>query len=319
MRTVLIISICVIIFSGIDGFSQNKSKFYTTEETTLETSTGNISGTIMLPKKLKSQVPVILIIAGSGPTDRNGNNPMMKNNSLLMLAEGLAKNNIATLSYDKRGIADSKDAGMNEIDLRFENYIDDATAWIKKLKNDNRFNKIIIAGHSEGSLIGMIATNNGKADMYISIAGIGSNASTILKEQLKDQPDNIKDEAFIIIDSLVKGDTVSQVSKNMQVLFRKSVQPYLISWFKYEPQDEIKKLNIPILIIQGTTDMQVGVKEANLLKEAYPNAELQIIEQMNHVLKESSDEYVENMKTYYTPDIPIKIELIDIISTFINK
>ena len=75
------------------------------EAVTLKTSSGNLEGTLLLPEIEKP--PVVLIIAGSGPTDRNGNNPSLKPNYLKMLAEGLHKNNIASLRFDKRGVAES--------------------------------------------------------------------------------------------------------------------------------------------------------------------------------------------------------------------
>ncbi len=316
VSTILAISI-IVIATGSLLSQKKKSRFFSEEETTINTENGNIYGTLLIPKKVKTKIPVALIIAGSGPTDRDGNNPVMKNNSLKMMAEGLGKNKIASLRYDKRGIAKSKEAAINEKDIRFDDFVTDAAKWIEKLKQDNRFSSVIVIGHSEGSLIGMIAGEKSNADKYISLAGVGNNISVVLKEQLKDQPKKIKEESYIIIDSLAQGDTVVNINQNMKSLFRKSVQAYLISWLKYEPQIEIKKLNIPILLIQGTTDMQVSVDEANLLKKAYPKAELEIIENMNHVLKESTDDYVENMKTYYTPDIPLKEELIEIITKFI--
>ena len=126
------------------------------EEITLETKTGDIKGSLLIPS-VSEKTAVVLIIAGSGPTDRNGNNPMMTNNSLKMLAKELQKNGIASVRYDKRGIGESKNSGLQEIDLRFEDYVQDVEGWIKLLKEDDRFSNIIVLGHSEGSLIGMIA------------------------------------------------------------------------------------------------------------------------------------------------------------------
>ena len=156
----------------------------TDENVLLKTKTGNIEGTLLFPDSIKI-FPVVLIIAGSGPTDRDGNNPSMTNNSLKMLAESLCKNGIASLRYDKRGIAKSRSAGLNEADLRFENYIDDASAWIDFLAKDKRFSQIIIIGHSEGSLIGMVAAQNKYVDKFISIAGMGESLDITIKKQLK--------------------------------------------------------------------------------------------------------------------------------------
>ena len=156
------------------------------EDITLNTATGDIHGKLMLPES-GIPCPVVVIIAGSGPTDMNGNSigTRMTNNSLLYLAQGLAANGIASVRYDKRGIGKSSAAGSKEEDLRFDHYIDDAAAWADKLALDTRFNKIIIAGHSEGSLIGMVAAKRSKAiKAYVSISGCGSPAYEILEKQL---------------------------------------------------------------------------------------------------------------------------------------
>ena len=298
-------------FAGSDSLKQAKP-------IVLETPSGKIRGTITIPESPKP-IPVVLIIAGSGPTDRNGNNMFMKNNSLKMLGEELFKNNIATLRYDKRGIAESKDAGREEKDMRFDDLVKDAEGWITILKADKRFSKVIVAGHSEGSLIGMIAAKNAGADAYISIAGAGRPADVILKEQLKNQPESFTKICYPILDSLKKGKTVDSVPKQVFSLFRPSVQPYMISWLKYDPQAEIKKLNIPVMILQGTTDIQVSTEDAQLLFNANNKAEYHLIKGMNHIFKEAEEDRTKNIATYSDPDLPIKKELVDDITGFVGQ
>jgi len=281
---------------------------------TLHTATGDIYGTLTLPED-PNQLPVALIIAGSGPTDRDGNNPMMQNNSLKFLAMALAENGIASLRFDKRGIAASKEAMTSEADLRFEDYINDAKAWLELLKQDTRFSQFVIIGHSEGSLIGMLAA--GEADKFISLAGAGQPADEILKVQLSAQPQNVQDMTFPIIDTLKAGHTVENVNPMLLSLFRPSVQPYLISWFSYDPRSEISKLDIPILIIQGTTDIQVSVGDAQRLADANPQAQLVLIEGMNHIFKEASADRAENIATYSDPGLPISVDLASHVAEFI--
>jgi len=242
---------------------------------------------------------------------------VMKNNSLKMLSVELLKNGIATLRYDKRGIAESSAAGKSEIDLRFEDYVNDAKEWINLLKQDKRFSKIIVIGHSEGSLIGMIAGTT--ADKYVSIAGAGQSADKILKEQLSAQPKIVTDIAFPIIDSLTKGVEVANVDPMLASLFRASVQPYIISWFKYDPQTEIKKLTIPVLILQGTNDIQVSVEDAKRLSNADTKAHLVLIKNMNHIFKIVEGDRQANLKTYSDPSLPIADELVKSITDFILK
>lgn len=279
---------------------------------TLQTSTGEIFGTLTIPGR-PERIPVALIISGSGPTDRDGNNPMMKNNSLKILATELSKNGIATLRYDKRGVADSKAAAKSEKDLRFDDYVSDAKEWIYLLKKDNRFSEVIIVGHSEGSLIGMLAGMS--INKFISIAGFGQSVDKVLKEQLS----LVQDLSFPIIDSLKHGNTIETVPPMLNSLFRPSVQPYMISWFKYDPQDEIKKLSIPILILQGTNDIQVGVENARRLSNANPNAELFLITGMNHILRITDGDRQANLTTYSNSNLPIAEELVKAITDFIRR
>ena len=299
------------------AFHQLQDSTFNQQEITLNTATGIIKGTLTIPKGKKS-MPVALIIAGSGPTDRNGNNPMMKNNSLQMIAFGLAENGIASLRYDKRGIAASRDAGKSEINLRFEDYINDARSWLQLLDKDKRFTSKIVIGHSEGSLIGMIAAK-GNADGFVSVAGAGSPADVVLKEQLQNQPPVIRDTCFKIIDQLKAGKTLDSISPLLYSLFRPAIQPYMISWFKYDPQAEIKKLSIPVLILQGTTDIQVTEEDAKLLKAANEQAQLKIIDSMNHVLKFAPSDRNKNIAVYNDPSLPLANGVIEAIVDFTNK
>ena len=279
---------------------------------------GTLNGTL-LAFKSKKAVPLVVIIAGSGPTDRNGNNPAMTNNSLKYLAETLARQGTASFRYDKRGAGASRDAMVKEDSLTFETYINDAVAWIALLKKDRRFSKIIVAGHSEGALVGMVAAEKTHADGYISIAGAGKPAAQIIRQQLKAQPETIRTEAGKILDSLQAGKLVAQPNPMFAALFRPSVQPYLVSWFKYDPAAEIKKLTVPVLIVQGTTDVQVGTDDAQTLAAAAPSATLVLVEGMNHVLKEAEADFQKNVATYNDPALPLKPELAAHLQGFLKQ
>ena len=281
----------------------------------LETPTGNIEGTLLVPAKENS--PLVLIIAGSGPTDRDGNNISLQNNSLKMLAQGLYENNIASFRFDKRGIARSAAAGMAEEDLRFEHYIQDVQQWHLLLKDDSRFSSFIILGHSEGSLIGMIASQTVEPDKFISLAGPGFSMQATLRRQLADQPAYVLSMSLPILEQLEKGKTVDSVPPLINMLFRPSIQPYLISTFKYDPVIEISKVQSPVLIIQGTTDIQIQVEDAKKLAEANANSELVIIEGMNHILKKADAHRFLNLRTYGDPTLELKQGLIETITRFI--
>lgn len=288
----------------------------------LKTSTGDINGVLLKPISTK-KIPVVLIIAGSGPTDKDGNQAAMQNNSLKMLAEALKQNGVASLRFDKRGIASSRTAGKQESDLRFDNYIDDVSGWINLLAQNKSLSKIIVAGHSEGSLIGMIASAKDKrVKKYISIAGAGKPADEIIKEQLSSRPQAVKDLVFPMFDILKRGETIPDVPASLNALFRPSVQPYMISWFKYNLQTEIKKLKIPSLIIQGDKDIQVSVKDAHLLTAAAgTKATEKIIVNMNHVLKntETTDQTEQIKNIYSNPSLPLNAEMVKEMVRFVQK
>ncbi|MCG9792628.1 alpha/beta hydrolase [Flavobacterium algicola] len=296
--------------------SENKDTNFMETQIILKTKSGDIFGTLTTPKSF-SNISVALIIAGSGPTDRDCNNPMMKCDAYKKLAYGLSENNIASLRYDKRGIAESKAAGKSETDLRFDDYVNDAKEWIQLLKQDKRFSKVIVIGHSEGSLIGMIASTI--ADKFISIAGAGQSADKTIKEQLSTQPKEVQDLSYPILDSLVKGKTADNVNPVLNSLFRKSVQPYMISWFKYDPQIEIQKLNMPILIVQGTNDIQVTVEDAKRLSKANPKSQLVLIEKMNHIFRTVDGDKKANVATYNNSSLPLADGFIKNITSFILK
>jgi hypothetical protein len=260
---------------------------------------------------MSKPVPVVLLIAGSGPTDRDGNSGMMggHNDSLKMLATDFAMNGIASLRYDKRGIGESAGAMTKESDLRFETYIDDAVAWCNQL-HEKRFSGVVIAGHSEGSLIGMVAAKKCGAAGFISLEGAGFPAADILRTQLKTRlPDDLKEKNEAILKSLEAGKTVDDTPPQLAALYRSSVQPYLISWFKYDPAKEIAALDVPVLIVQGTTDIQVSLDDAKRLAAANPKAKLVVIEGMNHILKMVSGDLKTQIPSYGDPKLQLSEKL----------
>lgn len=176
-----------------------------------KSATGNIYGTLTLPDGSR-KVPVVLIIAGSGPTDRDCNSALgLKSNAFIMLADSLKKAGIASLRYDKRGIGESAPALKDEESLRLDDYINDAAAIIKMLKNDPRFSGAYVAGHSEGSLIGMIAALRENATGYISISGMGETMDKVIDKQIRAQSAEMADKAKVISDSIRQGYTVKDV------------------------------------------------------------------------------------------------------------
>lgn len=293
------------------------------ENVVLKQNKGVLDGTLLMPNSTK-KVPVVLIVAGSGPTDRNGNSSLnVTAKSYQLLAEGLANNGIASLRYDKRGVGKSASSMMKESDLTFETYIQDVQQWIDTLKKSNRFSKITVLGHSEGSLLSMVAVQKSPVEGYISLAGPARGIDEILNEQIAQQPlpDSVKNEVKRNLDKLKKGETLPKLMQNMAIimLFRPSIQPYMISWLKYVPSEEIKKVKAKTFIIQGTTDIQVNENEGKLLAAAQPKAKLLLINGMNHVLKDAPADRAENIKTYTNSDLPLSKGMVEAVVKFVDS
>lgn len=290
------------------------------QEVTLGVEGGVLHGTLSLPA-VDGKVPVVLLHAGSGPTDRNGNSAMLpgRNDALRMLADALSRNGIATLRYDKRGIGASAPAGLREADLRLDHYIDDATAWLRQLRADPRFSRVLMAGHSEGALIAAVACQRAPADACISIAGAGSSLDEILRVQLKPRlPPELYQQNEDILQSLARGELVADVPAALLALYRPSVQPYLISSLKYPPRAAVAALPMPLLIVQGSTDLQVSVDDARALAAAAPKAKLVIVPGMNHVLKLVSGDLAQQMPSYANPELPLAPGLVDAVTAFVQ-
>jgi len=303
--------ILTVLFFSIHNYSWTQSE----KDIKVKTDYGKLYGTLITCEN-KRDAPIVIIIPGSGPTDRNGNSVLAQTNSYKLLAEDLADQGISSLRYDKLLVGESK-GNINEEELRFDDNVAFVSAWIDYL-NSKRYNNIVLLGHSEGSLIGMLAAQENNVSKFISIAGTGRSIDKVLIDQLSEQPAPIQSEVKKLFQKMREGKPVNDVSSELSGLFRPSVQPYIRSWMKYEPKDEIGKLNIPVFIIHGTTDIQVKKKDAELQYGGNSKAELKYIEGMNHIFKEATEDKEANLKTYYNPKLPLHPELIPAIVGFVK-
>lgn len=272
----------------------------------LDTGQGTLHGSLLLPRG-DTPPPVVLIIAGSGPTDRDGNNPAGgRIDNLKRLALLLANEHIASVRYDKRGVAASQPAAPDERDLSVERYVADAVAWGQKLKADPRFGPLIVLGHSEGALIASLAAEQAGASAVITLAGSGRPVDQVLREQLAQRlkPDDLA-RGNALIDRLQAGQTSIDVPGPLREVFRPSVQPYLISLFRQNPAAAFARLKVPALIVQGRNDVQVEVEDAKRLQTAKPDAELVLVDGMNHMLRISPRDISEQRDSYNNPELPL--------------
>jgi pimeloyl-ACP methyl ester carboxylesterase len=278
-----------------------------------------VEGTLLSPNSKTSTLAII--IPGSGPTDRDGNQNFMKNNSLKFLAQDLSNKGIATFRYDKRALTMlKKGANAKEIKkVRFDDFVTDAQKVVSYFNRRKHYNKIYIIGHSQGSLVGMLAATE-NVDGFISISGPGKPIDQIILEQIGAMGANdLVESAKKTFDIMKTGKVDKNFNPGLANIFNLEVQPFIMNWISYSPTEELAKLNIPILIINGTNDIQVSTGEAELLKKAKEDAKLVLIENMNHVLKTvASKDPQENTKSYNMPLLKNTPELIENIIAFIK-
>lgn len=303
----------VIFLLFIFSTSVAQEATYTSKEVTISK---HINGTLLT--SIDANKPdLAILIAGYGPTDRDGNQNFLKTNNIKKLAIGLTKNGIATFRYDKRIV---KQIRQNNVDknLSFDDFVADAIDVLDYFKNLNQYNKIYIVGHDQGSLIGMLAAKD-KADGFISIAGAGQTIDSVIIEQIEKTAPQFTADTKRIFNILKSGKTTTDYPVALSSIFNIETQRFFMSWMKHNPVDIISTLNVPTLIINGTKDLQVSEAEALLLKEAAKDASIQIIKNMNHVMVTIAGDDLENSKSYNESQRPLADGLLEKIISFITS
>lgn len=302
----------IILFSLISSLSFSQEQNYMQTDVRISNW---IDGSLVVPNSGSDQLAII--IAGSGPTDRDGNQNFLKSNNLKKLAIALADNNIASFRYDKRIVKQIK-TNTTDPNIRFDDFVTDALDVVKYFKSKNEFKKIYIIGHSQGSLIGMLAAKT-DVDGMISLAGAGQSIDNVIIEQVEKTAPMFTADTKRVFDILRSGKTTTDYPPALASVFDISIQEFMMSWMKYDPAQVINELNIPILLINGTKDLQVEPDEAELLHAANKNSELKLIDKMNHVLFIIEGDAQENAKSYNNPSLKISEELIKSIVDFIKQ
>lgn len=280
-----------------------------------------IDGTLLEPAE-KSKTLVILI-AGSGPTNRDGNSTVGKNNSLKLLAQHLAEQGIASFRYDKRIFKLMRDNRLDQSKLRFDDFVDDATDVVNYFKLYNKeeygYEKFVLIGHSQGALVAQLASLKTAVTGLVLVCGSSRPIKDILVEQVSKQAPFLVNDLKTSLDSIAKVGYVNKVNPLLRTLLYKDVQPFLQSWMQYDPTEIAKQIIEPTLAIGGTTDIQVPAEESKVLAKHLQNGDYAIIENMNHVLKEVEDLGLENQKSYTDPNFPMSTEFKSKVSTFIKS
>jgi pimeloyl-ACP methyl ester carboxylesterase len=279
---------------------------------------------MLAPQNAKG--PAVLILPGSGPTDRDGNNPLgIKGSPYRLLAEGLAGKGIATVRIDKRGLAGSARAVRNANSTTMSGYAADVHAWIKVIQEKTGAPCVWLAGHSEGGLVALAASREpGDICGLVLIAAPGRPAGQVLRDQLEARLGNAPffDQGVWAIGELEAGRHVRRdaIHPALMPLLRPDLQDYLISMFALDPAKLAAGFDKPVLVVQGDRDLQVSVADAKRLKQAAPNAKLLLLPDTNHVLKTvKSADRAANMVAYTKADVPLPPGLTSGIAEFIQS
>lgn len=284
---------------------------------------GPLEGTLLEAGK---SAPVVLIIPGSGPTDRDGNNPLgVTAAPYRLLAEALAAKGVSSARIDKRGMFGSKAAVADANKVTIADYAADTHNWVDAIHKRTGAKCVWVLGHSEGALVALASAQNPDGMCgVILVSGAGRRMSDIIREQLRANPANapVLDSAMAAIDSLEQGRhvDVTDMHPALQRLFAPQVQDFLIDMFRQDPARLAAAVKLPMLIVQGERDVQVSVADAKALATAQPKARLVLIPAMNHVLKDvASDDRAANVATYADPSLPVDSTAVDAIASFVKR
>ena len=277
-------------------------------------------GTLVVPGSTKP-VPLVLVFAGSGPTDRDGNTTLLKgkNDCYRMLADSLRERGIATLRYDKRGVGQSWRASKSESELKLGTYVDDAMVWARTYRHDPRFKTLIYLGHSEGALIATLAAKEQTPDALVLVAGAGRPAKDVIHEQLRRSVSaEIVRKSDAITDTLVAGKEAFDIPPILMSLYRPSIQPYMRSWLAVDPAAELKSIKVPTMVIWGTSDIQISRDDFDRLAAARGGIDKLLVTNMNHVLKPTLEDPMAQMSSYSDSTIMLHPHLLPPLTKFLR-
>ncbi|WP_226063255.1 alpha/beta hydrolase family protein [Kaistella polysaccharea] len=286
---------------------------YSSDDVTFKNDTeGNLlAGTLATPKNFKKNQPILVMITGSGAQDRN--EEMFEHQPFLVIADDLAKKGIATLRLDDRGIGGSEKGKDGATSADFATDINSAVDYLVK----KGYKNIGLIGHSEGGMIApMVAEMNKSVKFLVLLAAPGIPILDLVLDQNKklaesanlpqtavDEVLSIKAKTFTYAQLYTgkdfKGDLRRYLDENYPNMPKEEKSAYLdqmsSAWFRYfikfNPDDYLSKVKIPVLAVDGSLDMQVSAKEnlagirKSLTKAGNKHFEIVEFEGLNHLFQ----------------------------------
>lgn len=265
--------ICILFIICLSPFFCQSAE----EPFTINLGNAQVNGFLNIPEKV-NKAPLIILVSGTHFFEKDLEGLGFEDNSFRQISEYLYKNGIACYRIEPSSLNIGSD-----IDIKFENYATTLKTCVDTFYLSKRFSKIIVAGTNDGALMGILtAIKNPKVNGFVSLAGYGRVGDEVLKEKLSGPNELNNKVIYDFIDLLKKGDTLPDLPRSYLSVFKPSIQPFLISWFKINPANELKKTTCPVLIFNGTTDLKVKTKDYQLLCAAKPLAQKKVIKNMNH-------------------------------------
>jgi len=298
---------------------------YYSEEVTFQNPTANITlaGTLTLPQK-EGLFSAVILVTGSGPQNRD--EELMGHKPFLVLSDYLTRKGIAVLSYDDRGVGQSKGNFKTAIT---DDFASDAESAVAYLKTRKEINKIGIAGHSEGGIIApIVATNSKDVSFIVLLAGTGirgdkllllqqeliARASGVGETDIK-KTKEINSKVFDMIlksksDATLKEDLRKYLAENLKSMPADSKpkgmsdedfialqlaqinSPWMLNFIRYDPVNTLEKVKCPVLAVNGDKDLQVPSKvnlpaiEKALKKGGNKKVTIREFPGLNHLFEE---------------------------------
>jgi len=293
-------------------------------ETRLQVVAGEdeLPGTLLIPESSSTYPAIVILLSGSGTSDRNGNNFSVpgRSDSLALLARALASRSVASFRFDKRGSGEAYAMAESGLSVSLDRHIEDAARIIGEFIRSGLYSRTIVVGMNEGAWIGAAALNRLKsqglfADGLAAIAVSGERPLDLLQSSLEGLSPALQQEASAITEAILSDRPFSQPSEQLADFFAPQRIHWLKSWLAFDPAREFAQVEVALLLIYGAKDLQVSRPAFERLLDARPQAAARSIPSMNYALKLVKSE-TENYDSFTNPAYPVPEALVDLLAAF---